>query len=178
MTTYETHHTRLRSSFVKFEKLLTMSGLTQEEHRLLGEAVNILYVMIRTKGIPMRIKYRQTADPTNPRSPFPILKPLPVPRQTIWPLLLDAALYIRDHEVVHTDDDIVVINRVIKPLVDVNRNLLFPPWQSQRIREKQGILDKMVPYVHGDINLIVKENMKQPMMHDVLAPIVSIIERL
>ena len=35
-----------------------------------------------------------------------------------------------------------------------------------------------MPYVQGDINLIVEENMKQPMIRDVLVPIVSIIERL
>ena len=30
--------------------------------------------------------------------------------------------------------------RRLKPLVHVNRNLLFPPWESRRIREKRDIL--------------------------------------
>lgn len=153
-----------------------MSCLTPQEHDLLSTVVDTLTEIVRTNGIPMKMKFRQQADPANPGSPFPLLRSFPVPAQRIWLVLLDAAVYIRDHKVVHADD-VVLINRVIQVLVHVNRNLMMSPdWQSHHIREKQDILAKIMPYVHDDPKLIVRnESMKQRMIDHVLVPMVSII---
>ena len=123
--------------------------------------------------IPKKTKFRQQGDPTNPGSPFPVMVPYSVPAQEIWPLLLEATVYIqRRMDPDHTEQALTELMRI---LVAINRNLLTYPgsYMYRRKKEKDSILEGIESYIRGEKELFIHGGSTsiQTVVDHVLVPI-------
>jgi hypothetical protein len=150
--------------------------LSPQDRDILTRAVQTLQTSAR--GVPKKTLFRQIPDPTFPTSPIPVMVPYSVPAQDIWPLLLEATVYIQRH--LDPDHTETVLTELMDVLVAVNRNLLTYPGTRlyHRKKEKELILESIGPYILGDKKLFIHGTETQTIVEHVVIPTTRLMERV
>lgn len=114
--------------------------------------------------VPMQTKYRQLPNPAHPVSPHPLLQAYRIPVQDVWPVMLDAFVYLRrtghfagggdvdNSEAASSTADAKALDTCIRCLSSVCSNLCtYPGYYMYRHRTTaRDIVDSLKRYAVDD----------------------------
>jgi len=134
--------------------------------------------ILLSKGIPMRVKYRQMPNPHDPVSPFPLLRAYHVPRQELWPILLDAFVYLKRSGGYESESH--VIDTCITSLRSLCRGLhTYPGYYLYKTKSTaEEIVSALKMYTDGtrDVHLRTEEHIES-VRADIVQPLIHCIEQ-
>ena len=121
----------------------------------------------------MRVKYRQMPNPHDPASPHPLLRAYNIPIQDLWPILLDAFVYLKRSGGYESESQ--VIETCISNLRSLCRGLLTYPgyYMYNSKSRKEDIVSSLELYTDGSRDIHLPEGHVEIVREDVIVPLVQ-----
>lgn len=141
----------------------------------------------------MQTKYRQLPNPAHPVSPHPLLQAYRIPVQDVWPVMLDAFVYLRktgdfagggdvdNSEAASLTTDAKALDTCIRCLLSVCTNLCTSPgyYMYRNRTTARDIVDSLNKYA-GESPILLRSEVPREtasaIRDDVVLPLIRIME--
>lgn len=134
--------------------------------------------VLRNNAVPTIGKRKQIPNPSDPLSPYPLLQVYHIPKQDLWPTLLDTFCYLKNAGRNELAGDSV--DMCIRRLSYICRNLLTYPgcYHYQNKSTIEEIVASLKKYTDGTCPVLLSMEDRQPFVRDVILPLIDILESL